>query len=422
MTELLAPLIAVLESELRPGIDVYHAADRGQVMIRCELWTVTSALITRLSAAAKTARIAVLETALLAGEQRKRFQREILPEYTLRFTGLPTLLEALHALDGYLQGGRGGAGRSPLEVRFRRGDSWQLGRARDLTTDGVYVATGCPPGPGEVISLELEAAGVRVAAHAVVVHVTQQAGGAEGFAACFVIADGTERTALDRVITSARSTRPVPTPRRREARYPVRWPVFGWLGGGWLTMSALDMSRRGLFVSSGVALPTAQPIALTVPLDEGSPLRASARVARVVSETMAEQRGLASGFGLELTNVADGEVAGFLGFVERVAARAACRVTVVAAPARVATIAQELAGIGYAVAGATAAAALATRLGGGKPSDLVLVDPTFAAHHAAAARTLTMTVALHGLLMLELDADEPLAVIRRRVDEVLLVT
>jgi len=32
-----------------------------------------------------------------------------------------------------------------VEVRFRRGDAWQLARARSMTREGISIATGTPP-------------------------------------------------------------------------------------------------------------------------------------------------------------------------------------------------------------------------------------------------------------------------------------
>src|SRR5204863_79945 len=95
-----------------------------------------------------------------------------------------------------------------LEVRFRRGDDWQLGRVRSLTVEAIYVSTGGPPRRGDVVELELQYDRIAFSTRATVVHVTPTeaaaALGAAGFGARFLSTDSPERARLLRFLGGLR--------------------------------------------------------------------------------------------------------------------------------------------------------------------------------------------------------------------------
>lgn len=408
---------SVLPNDAIRAIDLYLAPGAGKLILAIALTPVDAGARAELLRAAQEVDAVLIDSDQLTPEEVRRFRTEILPRY--QRTRCATVAELRRVVAAAAAPTPPPRGR--MEVRFRRGEQWQLGRARDLTPDGIYVASSCPPRQGEVVDLELWLGKDRAATRAAVVHVTPpySAQGVGGFGACFIIADDAERLKLDQVLDAARTVTPIPAPpARRDGRYPVRWPIFAWLAGGWLTMVVLDVSRRGLFVATGVPLGIGELLELTIPVDDGSePRRATARVVRAIHEAEALSRGLAVGFGLEITGMDAGD--GLAEFVSRVAARAERRIVVGAGQERGAALLGELTGVGYVASGAVEAHAILERTTVGAAPDLVLLDDSLPGDGGRTIDELSEVLVRRQVPTVLLHGESPAAA-RRRVDEVFL--
>src|SRR5262249_7254029 len=158
--------------------------------------------------------------------------------------------------------------------------------------EGISLATGAPPRRGDIVELEITISGVTVVARGAVVGVTSSDAatvlGAAGFGARFLVATPEERGALERILAAHTDGRRVlaPPPRGREARYPVRWPVLLRTQRGKAEVSALDVSRHGLFigVDGCSTAPQSTSVYVTVPIESGAPIQATARIARAIGD------------------------------------------------------------------------------------------------------------------------------------------
>jgi hypothetical protein len=383
------------------GVDLYYRSDTDVVLLglRLDPRTATHTLLDRIRAEAAVAGAAVLEPARLDELDRERFYEEHLALYPLRVTSFPTVADAVRKLAGDL-GFRletpPPAGASNVDVRFRAGDRWQLGRARSLSREGIYVFAGSGPRVGETVTLRLAAGDSHLTVRAAVVHVTPEDAavtvGGTGFAARFILGTQAERAALEGLVVAGRSDglgalRPAPS--RREARYPVRWPIT--IDGREHPFSALDVSRHGMFVATSEALEGPALEVAVSPDDGGEAMRARARVARTLDDEAASARGVTAGCGLELSEFAPGDGERFGHFVHRVGQRAARRLLVGAAQARQRALVAPLSAAGYVV---SAAGDPAEVLAGAEAVDLVFLDPSLASRdhevrRALAARRIT---------------------------------
>src|SRR5262249_42798042 len=154
-----------------------------------------------------------------------------------RAENFPTVADAVRKLsqDLGIQAEMGlgeGSGPRRIEVRIRRGEGWSLGRARSLTREGIYVYSGCAPRIGDTREVEIGAGDAGMTLRAEVVHVTYDDAaltvGGSGFGARFLLGGTEERQQLEALVASGRieglgTLRSAPA--RREARYPLRWPV-----------------------------------------------------------------------------------------------------------------------------------------------------------------------------------------------------
>jgi Tfp pilus assembly protein PilZ len=389
------------------GVDLYYRAstDVALVAVRVDAQTMTPQLRMRLQDETEEIGGAILEPGGLEEEDRDKFYRQYLKEYPLHIADFPTVGDAFRLLARNL--GRpmgpppGMASRGlPLQVRFRRGDEWILGRPRHLSREGIYVTTSAPPRRGDVVELWLSLAQKEAVLRGQVVHVTREdaaaAVGGAGFGARFLLDKPEDRQNLEAMVRGTRQDGlhlVCATPARREVRYPIRWPVSFMIGGGAASASALDVSWHGMFVAMGDGM-SQRKVELVVPVDDsGAPVRCAARVARVLSEETARSRGMVSGIGLELADFANGEdVDRFHGFVARVGRRAALSVVVAAAPGRAGELAAQLASVGYAAHGVhepSAVLKLSTRR---SHPDLVVLDHTFEKTQGSAALRIRRTL------------------------------
>lgn len=378
------------------GVDLYYRADADTVLLalRVDPQTATHTLVDRIRAEAAVAGAAVLEPARLDELDRERFYKEHLALYPLRVRDFPTVADAVRKLAGDL-GFRldtaPPAGTSNVDVRYRCGDRWQLGRARSLTREGIYIYSGSSPRLGEIVTIRLAAGGNHLTVRASVVHVTPDEAalivGGAGFAARFMLGTQAERAALEGLVVAGRSEglgALRPAPNRREARYPVRWPVT--IDGRENPLSALDVSRHGLFVASTDEHNGSTVQVAVSPDDAGAAMRARARVARTLDDRSAQARGVPAGCGLEISQFAPGDGERFALFVQRVGQRSSRRLLVAAAEPRQRGLISPLMAAGYVV---SAAAAVSEVLAGADAVDLVFLDSSLSARDAEVRRALS---------------------------------
>jgi hypothetical protein len=383
------------------GVDLYYRSDTDVVLLglRLDPRTATHTLLDRIRAEAAVAGAAVLEPARLDEMDRDRFYTEHLGLYPLRVMNFPTVSDAVRKLAGDL-GFRletpTPSGNANVDVRYRCGERWQLGRARSLSREGIYMYSGSIPRLGEVVVLNLAAAGNQLTVKAQVVHVTPDDAaltvGGSGFGARFMLGSQAERAALEGLVVAGRSDglgALRPAPNRREARYPLRWPIS--IDGKETPFSALDISKHGMFVATTEALKGDHLEVAVSPDDSGGAMRARARVARTLDDQMAHARGVSAGCGLELSKFAPGDAERFSLFVSRVGQRSARRLLVGAAEPRQRALVAPLSAAGYVVSTALDGQEV---LAGADSADLVFLDPSLPARDsgirkALAARRIT---------------------------------
>src|SRR5262249_28907836 len=136
--------------------------------------------------------------------------------------------------------------------------------------------------------------------------------------------------------------------------YPVEWAVGLGTARGVVRAEALDVSREGMFVRPLHALAMNTTVSFSSILDDGdAPVVGRARVVRHITETEARTCGLAPGYGLKITEMADSDRGRWLAFLGRIERRADRRVLIGASPARLAELQGHLSALGYAVTGGT---------------------------------------------------------------------
>jgi len=414
------------------GVDLYYRADTDLALLalRLDARTATHTLLERLRDEAESAGAAVLEPARLDEEQRGKFYGEHLASYPLRVENFPTVADAVRKLAADLGveaelavGDAGGPRR--VEVRIRRGDNWLLGRARSLTREGLYVYSGCALREGDQVELQLGADDTTLTMRAEVVHVTHDdpaltVGGA-GFGARFLLSTPEERQQLEGLVASGRveglgTLRSAPA--RREARYPVRWPVAVQTPVGRAHVSALDISKSGMFVAMSTSLTSASVEIRLPPDDLSQPITARGRVARKMTGRIAQARGVSAGYGIELQEFEEGDEERFVGFVDRVGQRAGRHVVVGAATERGKEIVAVLVAAGYVATGLSDPMDILRRAATSRP-DLVLIDPTLTATERA-ARALSHRLNARATMAYYLDANQDERSVRGLADAALL--
>jgi len=182
----------------------------------------------------------------------------------------------------------------------------------------------------------------------------------------------------------------------------------------------LDVSRHGMFVAANVPLYPDRRVDVTIPLDDrGTPLVATARIARSIPEETARARRLQTGVGLELSAMRSDDERRFEGFVDRVARRGRRWVLVGAAPDRMRILLSELIAAGYAASGATDAPALVSKAASARAPDLVLVDSTLLRADVRSAQAVERALAVRNVPTLPL-LEEAAGAARERADRELL--
>jgi hypothetical protein len=417
------------------GTDVYYRTqtDMAMLALRFDARSLTGDVIDAIASGATQHGAALLDASRLPESARQRFYDSYLPLYDVVIGGLKGPEHALKALAQHLSGETADRHASShvsdrIEVRFKRGDQWQLARLRGLTAEGVSVATATPPRRGAFLELQLEAGGVSLQIRSSVVGVMAGEAaaqlGATGFGARFLPATEAQRRKLAELLKVAggeKLRQLAPPPRRREARYPVEWPVFLRTPHCKVSLRALDVSRRGMFVAAeGDLAPREGSVHVMFPIDDGGrPVLATARVARAIAARDAYERHLPVGVGLELISLSMRDEARFAHFVGRIARRADREVLIGAAPQRLEELHHALAGAGYCTTGMVDVASLIARTGSGRTPDLVILDASLADQNPLEMQQARKALAVRQIPTITLDGDSPAAA-REWVDGTLL--
>lgn len=432
LADLLTILQPTMAAAVRAGavsVDLYFRSATGMALmaLHCETRSFGSTAYDELNSAAAQAGSAIVDAAQLPERARRRFHEEYLPLYEVRYTGLPTIAAAVQALAERALG-EPLAQPKPVEVRFRRGDGWQLARLRSMTREAISIATCTPPRRGDLVDLEIIGAGHKLELRSTVVGIATgdaaSALGTSGFGARFLIASEMDRRTLEAILRAVGPDKLRaldPPPRRRAARYPVHWPVQIRGAQGRISRDALDVSRHGLFVSCGDDCQAEGAVHMTIPIDDhGTPVLATGRVARAIPDDLARRRGLERGIGIEITAISARDDQRFGAFVARVGRRAEREVVVGATPARVNELTTALSAAGYCASGVSDAQSLvhrtatATRL-----PDLVLIDSSLTREDSRGVQAARRALAVRVVALMSIDGDSPEAT-REIVDGMLL--
>ena len=335
----LAPLQLYCDGGLLLAVDVHYRAETDTAILGLHLdpFQLRHGHIDRIEGAARRADAMLLHSARLNVPERRRFHDVYLSAHETRVLGLPSTDAALRVLARHLgilssppDAGPPPCDRVALDVRFRRGETWQLGRVCSFSTGGLYVATSVPPPLGATVEVELAIEEQRLHSRVVVAQTTAASSsqaaaiGAAGFGARFAPSSDEERTALEHLLALAHTAGPLVAqpPRRRGPRFPTTLPVEASIMGRKLVTTALDVSREGLFVAASIP-PYRRNLELSVVLpDAPEPLTIQGRLVRVLSAEEAEPRRLTAGFGVEVQGMGEGERARWRRHVERVGADA----------------------------------------------------------------------------------------------------
>lgn len=416
----LEPVSAVATESRILAVDLYFRPATGAALVAIcfDPRALTSETRADLAAAVAQAGAALVDPARLPERARWRFHEEYLPLYEVRRGGFSSVATAAAVLVAEVTRIAAGlAIQDEVELRFRRGDAWQLARVRSMTRECISIATGTPPRRGDVVELELSAAGVVLCARSTVVGVATgdaaAALGASGFGARFLIASANERQKLEeilRILGADRLRSLDPPPRRRSARYPVEWPVFVRSQAGRVNVHALDVSRHGMFLGCDDSVAAAGgPLHVTVPLDDGgTPVLATARVARAIPDEVARSRGLRAGVGIELTALSHDDNERFTAFVGRVGRRAERDVVVGASASRLTELTTALTAAGYCTTGVANAPGLVKRAAAGtRLPDLVVLDASLVREDPRAAHAARRALGLRLIKLLTIDGESP---------------
>ncbi len=439
-------LSGILDPSVLRRVDVHHRHEGDTALLRLFLdrERLSRSRMDFLIEHASSVGATVIDPSTLPGRaSRMRFYDEYVQRFEAHLLSFPTLdgamrgLARLIGLETTPPGWRNAQEPSHLAVRFRRGETWLAGRACCLTADGIYIAAGGAPRAGDVTDIEIALTGepisgersegaerhqsisVQLVVRATVTQPTPSdvagASGASGFGARFLL-DDAQRAQLSGVIAAMASRGEIlaQPPRRRDVRYPLRWPIrLRRPDGVVLEARALDVSAHGLFLSCAAdeqPLDYRDEVELEIPLDvDAPPVVAHASVMRAL-----DPRGpFTPGFGLSLD-----ATAAFAGFVQRVARRGDHLVIVGAGEGRVDRVVDALVDTGYSVIRARDPIALIGTLSGARAPDVVVLDESLEGSDRV-AQSITRSLATRLVPTLRTRNASP-ADVRRMVDAALL--
>lgn len=279
-----------------------------------------------------------------------------------------------------------------FSVRYLRGARWLPAQLSQLSLEGAQLAAVSLPRAGDLVYLALGFGDCEVALRGEASHVSDeveaQSGGAAFFQVRFLL-DELVREQLYGLLLRARQAKAqmLPPPPRKSRRSAVVWPIMLATPRGSIRAELLDLSERGVFVAPLRELELEGNLGFSLVLDDQvTSVSGRAQVVRRVLAPEAKARGLRTGYGLELTDLAGSHRQPWERFVARVRRRAGRRVLIGAPSARFDELASGLVAVGYAVHGAVEPASVATLAEADRrPPDVAVLDVDWAAAGGEAA-------------------------------------
>ncbi len=273
------------------------------------------------------------------------------------------------------------ASPSIIYARYLRSGRWVPIRIGALSLKGAALMAGALPRINDHVDIALSFGAQRALVRGSVGKVSTveevAVSGAATFSVDFRLDDAARRQ-LTSLLTAARAAKITikPPPPRTARRFPVEWPVGLGTQRGVVRAEALDVSKEGMFVRPLHALVMHTVVSFSAVLDDGeAPVAGRGRVVRHITDAEARACGLASGYGLNVTEMGDADRTRWLAFLARIEKRANRRILIGASPSRLAELQGCLAAAGYAVTGGTDPGALVQLASAeARPVDAALID------------------------------------------------
>ncbi|MCP4447603.1 MAG: PilZ domain-containing protein [Myxococcales bacterium] len=245
-------------------------------------------------------------------------------------------------------------GEQGLRVRFERGDCWMPARLRNLTLRHVRLAASAAPPLGSALRVSITLSNLEVSLPGIVVEVINTERSIDGSTSFRVEMDDLNGDEVERLTSILRRAQAdglelSPPPARKNRRFSVTWPIAIVGDGHRFSAAALDVSAQGLFLST-TNLIRARKVVFGIPLDtQESTVQGRARIARHVTEEMADEHDLSRGYGLHFESLNAIDLQRYENFLVRVGQRSQLHVLVASQSARGAALAKCFQAAGYAV-------------------------------------------------------------------------
>jgi hypothetical protein len=247
-----------------------------------------------------------------------------------------------------------GTSNDVLRVRFARGDQWKPARLRNLSLKQIRLAASSAPPLTSAVRVDITLGKLAVTLPGIVVEVVNTESSIDGSTSFRVELGNVGRAKLDLLAAILRRAQAdglelSPPPARKSRRFAVSWPIAVISEGQRFNAAALDVSAQGLFLATK-ALIQARQVVFGIPLDTGEPIvRGRARVAREVTQEMADERQLERGYGLQFEALADDDLRRYEEFLVRVQQRSQLHVVVAGSSMASGALADCFQAAGYAV-------------------------------------------------------------------------
>lgn len=241
-----------------------------------------------------------------------------------------------------------------LRVRFARGDQWKPARLRNLSLKQIRLAASAAPPLTSAVRVDITLGKLQVILPGIVVEVINTESSIDGSTSFRVELGNVGRAKLDLLAAILRRAQAEglelsPPPARKSRRFAVSWPIAVVSEGQRFNAAALDVSAQGLFLATKTLI-RARQVVFGIPLDTGEPIvRGRARIAREVTQEMADERQLERGYGLQFEAVADDDLRRYEEFLLRVRQRSQLHVVVAGSSVESSALADCFQAAGYAV-------------------------------------------------------------------------
>ena len=220
-----------------------------------------------------------------------------------------------------------------LQVRFARGDQWMPARLRNLSLKQIRLAASAAPPLTSAVRVDLVLGKLEVTLPGIVVEVVNTESSVDGSTSFRVELGNLGQAKLDLLAAILRRAQAdglelSAPPARQSRRFAVSWPIAVVSEGHRFNAAALDVSAQGLFLATNTLI-RARQVVFGMPLDSGEPIvQGRARIAREVTQEMAEERKLQRGYGLHFEPLEEDALQRYEQFLSRVKQRSQLHVVV----------------------------------------------------------------------------------------------